>query len=64
MIILVEDILLCLKYIKRIKLNIYSAWHKYMFIVIIIIIIITVEQCLCLFYYYNNRIGGARWRSG
>ena len=38
--ILVEDIPFCLKYIYTIKLNMYSVWHNYMFIIIIIIIII------------------------
>jgi hypothetical protein len=33
--ILVEDILLCLKYLNNRKLNMYSVWHSSMFIVLI-----------------------------
>ena len=46
--VLVKDIPLFLKYINKIKLNMYSVWHNYMFIIIIIIIIIIIA----LFYYW------------
>jgi hypothetical protein len=39
-IVLVEDIQLCLKYINKLKLTMYSVWHNYTFIL------------LLLFYYW------------
>jgi hypothetical protein len=37
--VLVEDISLCLKYANKIKLNMYSVWHNYMFILLFYYII-------------------------
>jgi len=35
---LVEDIRLCLKYINKIKLNTYSVWQNYMFILLLLLL--------------------------
>jgi hypothetical protein len=38
LIILVEDILLCLKYIVTMKLNVYSVRHNYLFILLFLLL--------------------------
>jgi len=39
--ILVEYIRVCLNYINKIKLNMYSIWHKYVYFTIIILLLAT-----------------------